>query len=52
MIKTFSRHNADPFSKFTFLRGDYKNWEMEDLDITNVRDYAMFMSIASANQVD
>jgi len=45
-----ARHNSDPFSKFNFLRGDYKHWEMKDLDITNVQGYAMYMAIASANQ--
>lgn len=45
-----ARHNAEPFSKFTFLRGEYLKRDMSKIDITNVRDYAMYMSIASAGQ--
>ena len=29
-----SRHNPEPFSKFAFLAGQYKNWDMATLDIT------------------
>ena len=74
-----ARHNADPFSKFTFLSGKYKvgwmcisgiqnhkytkmqiqkytnfflqEYNMTQLNITNVRDYAMFMALSSHKQV-
>ena len=77
-----ARHNADPFSKFTFLKGKYKvgwmlhirntksqihkyantqihkytnfflqEYNMTQLKITNVRDYAMFMALSSHKQV-
>ena len=45
-----ARHNADPFSKFTFIDGGYADWDLSRLDITNVRDYAMYMAITSAGQ--
>lgn len=45
-----ARHNAHPFSKFTFLRGGYRDYDMADLDITNLRDYAMYMANASHMQ--
>ena len=38
------------FSKFTFLRGGYEDHDLATLDITNVRDYAMYMAITSAGQ--
>ena len=44
------RHNAQPFSKFTFLRGEYSGRNMAKMDITNLRDYAMYMAIASSGQ--
>ena len=47
-----ARHNADPFSKFAFLRGDYSHFELGSLDITNVRDFAVFMAVSSAGQGD
>ena len=28
------RHNAEPFSKFAFLMGKYKEWDISSLDIT------------------
>jgi len=45
-----ARHNADPFSKFKFLQGEYEDWDMSRLDLTNVRDYAMYMAVASSSQ--
>ena len=27
------RHNAEPFSKFAFLMGKYKEWDLSSLDI-------------------
>merc|ERR1719483_168253 len=45
-----ARHNSEPFSKFSFLRGDYKNYDLSSLDITNVRDFSVFMAVSSAGQ--
>ena len=44
------RHNAEPFSKFAFAMGKYSDWDMAELDITVIRDYAMFMALSSNNQ--
>ena len=46
------RHNSEPFSKFAFLSDKYKEFDMSDFDITNVRDYAMYMALASKQQVE
>jgi len=43
-------HNAEPFSKFAFLLGKYQDFNMSELDITNTRDYAQFMALASTDQ--
>jgi len=43
-------HNAEPFSKFAFAMGKYSDWDMAELDITVIRDYAMFMALSSNNQ--
>jgi len=45
-----ARHNSEPFSKFAFLRGDYSKYDLGSLDITNVRDFAVFMAVSSAGQ--
>ena len=45
-----ARHNMDVFSKYTFLKGNYTNYSMEDLDLTNVRDWAMYIALSSADQ--
>eukprot|EP00092_Neocalanus_flemingeri_P005814 GFUD01006258.1.p1 GENE.GFUD01006258.1~~GFUD01006258.1.p1 ORF type:complete len:628 (-),score=188.16 GFUD01006258.1:577-2460(-) len=45
-----ARHNSEPFSKFAFLRGDYSDYDLGSLDITNVRDFAVFMAVSSAGQ--
>jgi len=45
-----ARHNSDLFSKFSFLRGEYKDMDLGWLDITNVRDFAAFVAIRSAGQ--
>ena len=45
-----ARHNAEPFSKFRFIDGVYQDWDLGSLDITNTRDYAMYMAIVSAGQ--
>ena len=45
-----ARHNSEPFSKFSFLRGDYSSYDLGSLDITNVRDYSVFMAVSSAGQ--
>jgi hypothetical protein len=39
-----------PFSKFAFMKGNYSMFNLAELDITNTRDYAMFMAIVSAGQ--
>ena len=44
------RHNAEPFSKLAFGMGKYREYDMENLDITITRDYAMFMALSSNNQ--
>ena len=44
------RHNAEPFSKFAFAMGKYRENDMAELDITITRDYAMFMALSSNNQ--
>ena len=33
-IETTCRHNAETFSKFAFLMGKYKEWDLSSLDIT------------------
>jgi len=43
-------HNVEPFSKFSFLRGEYSTYDLSSLDITNVRDYSIFMAVSSAGQ--
>ena len=45
-----ARHNDEPFSKHAFLTGDYKDFDLGSLDITNVRDFAVFMAVSSASQ--
>lgn len=45
-----ARHNSEPFSKFNFLTDKYKEYDMSKFDITNVRDYAMFMALSSSDQ--
>lgn len=45
-----ARHNSELFSKFTFLRDEYKNFDMSRLDITNVRDWATFLALSSSGQ--
>jgi len=45
-----ARHNSEPFSKFAFLRGDYSTYDLGSLDITNVRDFSVFMAVSSAGQ--
>ena len=44
------RHNAEPFSKFAFGMGKYVGEDMQELNITVIRDYAMFMALSSNNQ--
>ena len=45
-----ARHNAEHFSKFAFLKGDYSTYDLGSLDITNVRDFSVFMAVSSAGQ--
>ena len=51
-LLTFSlfRHNAEPFSKLAFGMGKYKEFDMENLDITIARDYATYMALTANNQ--
>ena len=37
-------------SQFTFLRGEYKQYDMSGLDLRLVRDWAMFTALSSADQ--
>ena len=50
MLANTIRHNAEPFSKFAFALGKYAEWDMAELDISVIRDYAMFMALSSNNQ--
>jgi len=43
-------HNAELFSKLAFSLGKYENYDMSDLDITTVRDYATFMALTANSQ--
>lgn len=45
-----ARHSDKPFSKFDFVANKYKDFDMTNLDITNVRDYAIYMALSSKNQ--
>ena len=46
MFKNF-RQNAELFSKLAFARGKYDQFDMTELDIANIRDYATFMALTS-----
>lgn len=46
----YFRHNAELFSKLAFSLGKYENYDMSDLDITTVRDYATFMALTANSQ--
>ena len=43
-------HNPDRFSKFAFRMGKYRYFDMSDLDLTNVRDFATYVALTSNNQ--
>ena len=43
-----ARHGSETFSKFAFLRGEYSNYDLGGLNITNVRDFSVFMAVASS----
>lgn len=43
-------HNDEPFSKFRFTMGKYKDLDMKDLKLETARDYAMFIALKSAGQ--
>ena len=45
-----ARHNTSPFSKFAFVKGKYKEYDMSSLNITNNRDWAMMIALTSAGQ--
>ena len=46
-----ARHNTQPFSKFAFVDGKYRQFDMTELNITNMRDWAMFIALSSAGPV-
>ena len=43
-------HNPDRFSKFAFRTGKYRDFDMTNLDLTNVRDYATYVALTANNQ--
>merc|ERR1711874_189963 len=43
-------HNADRFSKFSFISGKYKELDMRELNITQVRDFSTYIALRSAGQ--
>ena len=43
-----ARHNTVPFSKFAFVRGEYRHYDMSSLNISNNRDWAMMIALTSA----
>ena len=43
-------HNPDRFSKFAFRQGEYTDFNMADLDLTNVRDFATYIALTANNQ--
>ena len=43
-------HNAERFSKFAFKLGQYRDFDMAGLDLTNVRDYATYVALTANNQ--
>ena len=43
-------HNPDRFSKFAFKMGEYRDFDMTDLDLTNVRDYATYVALTANSQ--
>ena len=43
-------HNPDRFSKFAFRRGEYRDFDMSDLDVTKARDYATYVALTANSQ--
>jgi len=43
-------HNAERFSKFAFAAGEYKDLDMSNLDLNNVRDYTTYMALTANSQ--
>ena len=43
-------HNAERFSKFAFKLGQYRDFDMAGLDLTNVRDFATYVALTANNQ--
>ena len=44
-----ARHNANPFSKNGFFDNKYRAYDMSNLTITNLRDYAIYMALTPTN---
>ena len=44
------RHNAERFSKWAFVMGEYQNQTLASLVPTNRRDFATFMALSSSKQ--
>ena len=43
-------HNPDLFSKLAFGMGKYRDFDMADLDLTKVRDYATYIALTANSQ--
>ena len=43
-------HNPDRFSKFAFRTGKYRDFDLADLDLTNVRDFATYVALTANSQ--
>lgn len=45
-------HIDKPFSKFQFASGEYNDTALEQLNINNVKDYCMHISIKALQELD
>ena len=43
-------HNSEPFGKFPFLRGEYKEMDMSDLNLEVTKEYALYIALRSSGQ--
>ena len=43
-------HNPDRFSKFAFRTGKYRDFDLADLDLTIVRDFATYVALTANSQ--
>ena len=43
-----ARHNTKPFSKFKFLDGEYREYDMSRLNISKLRDWAIYIALTSS----